>query len=196
MLDFFNNIGQWFYDLYVSFRMLDWWKQILWGLSFVALVHLMLGVGPYNIRKVDKMIELEYKKLANQHFFVSIRFKLKDHLKDRAQSVVFSRHPSISVIYYTRMITFLFSAIISSIMLLPYALMYLSVGFSLLFGVASMKLPILSPEPPPGLHHVAPHHVDPYVRGGVKVDGYWRGGENGYWRTDPDGVLSNNLGGK
>lgn len=46
----------------------------------------------------------------------------------------------------------------------------------------------------PGIHHVKPHYVNGYKRSdGTNVDGYWRGGDNGYYRSNPDGSLSNNL---
>ncbi|QCX34700.1 hypothetical protein FDN13_13865 [Caloramator sp. E03] len=46
----------------------------------------------------------------------------------------------------------------------------------------------------PGIHHVRPHYVNGYERAdGTYIDGYWRGGDNGYYRSNPDGDLSNNL---
>lgn len=43
-------------------------------------------------------------------------------------------------------------------------------------------------------HHVDPHWVDGYTRDdGTEVEGYWRGGEDGYERSNPDDDLSNNL---
>lgn len=37
------------------------------------------------------------------------------------------------------------------------------------------------------IHHVDPHSVDGYERqDGTEVDGYYRGGEDGYERSDPD----------
>ncbi|MEK5214600.1 hypothetical protein [Psychrobacillus sp. FSL H8-0487] len=44
------------------------------------------------------------------------------------------------------------------------------------------------------LHHVDSHSVESYVRGdGTFVSGYERGGEDGYFRTDPDDSLINNF---
>jgi hypothetical protein len=44
------------------------------------------------------------------------------------------------------------------------------------------------------IHHVESHSVDGYVRAdGTVVDSYFRGGEEGYLRTNPDGMASNNL---
>ena len=35
-------------------------------------------------------------------------------------------------------------------------------------------------------NHVEPHYVDSYYRDdGTQVDGYWRGGDDGYWRSNP-----------
>lgn len=46
----------------------------------------------------------------------------------------------------------------------------------------------------PGVHHVEDHDVSGYVRAdGTPVSGYHRGGTDGYLRTDPDGILENNL---
>lgn len=45
-----------------------------------------------------------------------------------------------------------------------------------------------------GIHHVEPHWVDGYERSdGTTVEGYWRGGEDGYYRSNPDGNPFNNL---
>jgi hypothetical protein len=42
-----------------------------------------------------------------------------------------------------------------------------------------------------GTHHVDPHWVDGYERSdGTQVDGYWRGGEDGYERSDPGSAPS------
>ncbi|WP_108671381.1 hypothetical protein [Peribacillus acanthi] len=45
------------------------------------------------------------------------------------------------------------------------------------------------------LHMVQPHFVEGYVRAdGTVVDGYYRDGSGqGYLRTNPDGILENNL---
>lgn len=49
-------------------------------------------------------------------------------------------------------------------------------------------------ESTPGTHHVDPHWVDGYQRSdGTKVEGYWRGGSDGYERSNPDGNPDNNL---
>lgn len=46
----------------------------------------------------------------------------------------------------------------------------------------------------PGIHHVEDHEVSGYVRDdGTPVSGYHRGGTEGYLRTNPDGILENNL---
>lgn len=46
----------------------------------------------------------------------------------------------------------------------------------------------------PGIHHVEDHDVSGYVRqDGTPVSGYHRGGTEGYLRTNPDGILDNNL---
>lgn len=46
----------------------------------------------------------------------------------------------------------------------------------------------------PGVHHVDPHWVDGYQRSdGAHVEGYWRGGDSGYDRSNPDGNPFNNL---
>lgn len=46
----------------------------------------------------------------------------------------------------------------------------------------------------PGIHKVDPHWVNGYTKdNGTQVDGYWRGGENGYYRSNPDGIKENNL---
>ncbi|MDF2800656.1 MAG: hypothetical protein K0S61_559 [Anaerocolumna sp.] len=43
-------------------------------------------------------------------------------------------------------------------------------------------------------HHVDPHWVDSYTRSdGTQVDGYWRGGFDGYERSNPDDSTWNNL---
>lgn len=45
-----------------------------------------------------------------------------------------------------------------------------------------------------GMHHVEPHEVGPYTRAdGTEVGPYHRGGEEGYYRTNPDGNPDNNL---
>ncbi|MBM7702344.1 hypothetical protein [Metabacillus iocasae] len=45
------------------------------------------------------------------------------------------------------------------------------------------------------LHHVKPHFVEGYVKSdGTVVDGYFRDGNgHGYVRSNPDGILENNL---
>lgn len=49
-------------------------------------------------------------------------------------------------------------------------------------------------EAPTETHHVEGHHVDSYERGdGTVVNGYERGGEVGYERSNPDGIIDNNL---
>lgn len=46
-----------------------------------------------------------------------------------------------------------------------------------------------------GVHHVDRHWVDGYIRSdGAEVEGYWRGGEKGYERSNPDNSLDNNIG--
>ncbi|MFN7252928.1 MAG: hypothetical protein ACK4M9_19470 [Anaerobacillus sp.] len=194
-MEFINDIGLWFHDLYTSFRMLEWWVQIVFGLLIAIFGNVLWHLGPYNIGEIEEMIELDYMRLANRHFFVSVRFSLKNELKARAQSNVFGRNLYIPISYYLRFISSIMSFLIASVMLLPYAMIYFMISFSLLFGYVNMKLPVLSPSPPPGVHHVTPHQVEPYVRNGVEVRGYWRGGENGYWRTNPDGNPLNNFGG-
>lgn len=48
----------------------------------------------------------------------------------------------------------------------------------------------------PGIHHVEPHYVEGYYRSdGTYVEGYQRGGDSGYYRSDPDSSTSNNIGG-
>jgi|GEM_PF-3439130 len=43
-----------------------------------------------------------------------------------------------------------------------------------------------------GTHHVDSHHVEGYVKGdGTVVNDYWRGGEEGYERSNPDGISNN-----
>ena len=44
-------------------------------------------------------------------------------------------------------------------------------------------------------HQVSPHSVEGYQRGdGTEVQGYWRGGDSGYSRSNPDGNPNNNIG--
>lgn len=60
--------------------------------------------------------------------------------------------------------------------------------------IDSMQLPEVSLDDP-GLHHVDPHYVDGYTRAdGTVVNGYIRGGEEGYLRSNPDSSIFNNLG--
>lgn len=67
--------------------------------------------------------------------------------------------------------------------------------------------PVVATGDAPGLHHVDAHAVEGYVRSdGAAVDGYWRDGDGntsidrttdtggGYWRSNPDGDPTNNLG--
>lgn len=45
-----------------------------------------------------------------------------------------------------------------------------------------------------GVHQVSPHYVDTYTRDdGTQVGGYWRGGDDGYYRSNPDDSIYNNL---
>ncbi len=45
-----------------------------------------------------------------------------------------------------------------------------------------------------GTHHVDSHHVEGYVKDdGTVVADYWRGGEEGYERSNPDDISNNNL---
>ncbi|MBD7912787.1 MULTISPECIES: hypothetical protein [Clostridium] len=44
------------------------------------------------------------------------------------------------------------------------------------------------------IHHVRPNDVQDYYRqDGTHVDGYHRGGDEGYYRSNPDGRTDNNL---
>ena len=46
-----------------------------------------------------------------------------------------------------------------------------------------------------GIHNVTPHDVSGYQRtDGTYVEGYHRDGDDGYYRSNPDGNISNNLG--
>lgn len=49
-------------------------------------------------------------------------------------------------------------------------------------------------EQDPGIHHVEPQDVQGYTKAdGTEVEGYHRGGETGYLRTDPDDDPDNNF---
>jgi hypothetical protein len=62
-------------------------------------------------------------------------------------------------------------------------------------------------DPSANIHHVDPHYVQDHIRSdGTHVDGYWRDGDGnthhdltvdeggGYIQSNPDGIISNNLG--
>lgn len=171
--------------------------------SVVGFLLFLLFIRPYS--HISNLIDAEYHRLSAGHFFLGLRRRKQEELYGRAKREISSRERA----YPFYVIGHVASVICG-----------ISFGIAFWFFVGSYIYEFFttSDQEDPGIivtdyendwggyddvepvedsniHHVEPHWVDGYERSdGTKVDGYWRGGEDGYNRSNPDGDPSNNLG--
>lgn len=187
--------GQWYEHVYMV-------SVVVMILFFFAYLSIL---APYT--SVANQVEREFRKLSAGQFFLSFRKAKQQQLYNRAELNVSIKNKDF--IFYRLGKVFSTTAGIS-----------FGLGFWFFVGSLFYEGVILDREedsPTNSLisedmddsysddsysdyddntHHVDPHWVDGYERSdGTEVDGYWRGGDDGYERSDPDGDLSNNLDG-
>lgn len=192
---------QWIKNLWLDGQ---WYEHVYMVSILVLVISLIIYVpilAPYN--RILEQIEREYRKLSTGHFFLSFRKAKQQELYNKAVNSVALR--SNKYFYYTLGNIFSFTTVAS-----------LTVGFWFFIGSLIYEGVFLDTdddikpaitqdvenyygddvieESDDNTHHVSPHSVDGYERSdGTKVEGYWRGGADGYERSNPDGDHSNNL---
>lgn len=137
----------------------------------------------------------EYERLSKGHILLSLRKNKRVQLEGKADFNVQKRNPKAYINYKIRCWVsngFLASAVITGMpFLLKIWLFALQICIFLISLLVGLAVNIQKPE----LQFVKPHAVDGYIRtDGIEVNGYWRGGVDGYFRTVPDGIFENNLG--
>jgi hypothetical protein len=201
-----NLVMEWFQQLWFESK---WYERVYlfaFGSLALSVLIFLLVLVPYI--QVKEKIMMEYKGLCSQHFFISFRTKKQMELYKRAELRIGSRDRKYLFYQLGNFTLFLSS---------------LSFGVAFWFYIGSMiyenfidtpvtpeNLPIITDNDDyeddtyyddeeivtddDNIHHVDPHWVEGYERSdGTEVDGYWRGGEDGYERSDPDGDVTNNL---
>ncbi|WP_039042239.1 hypothetical protein [Sporosarcina sp. ZBG7A] len=181
-----------------------WYQQIYVGAGVLFILSLgasLLLAVPYF--KVEAKVQKEYNMLCQKHFFIKLRSNKQVELLQIAKLNV----RNCTRIYPFYLIQKLVARIIT-----------LSLGIAITFYIGSsvfifletpigeedmMNPPIIEEdddhvEPTvntdDGIHHVEPHPVESYTRSdGTEVQGYHRGGSDGYDRSNPDNSTSNNL---
>lgn len=181
-----------------------WYERVylITTISFVffGLLFLLLSYSYFNI---SNQIQSEYKALSKRHFFISLRTRKQRDLLKQAKYIVSS---DFNYPFYVLAGIFGFISIISSSLALTFfvgSYVYENIinipeidNFQTDSSDDYIDIETDTVEYDDNIHHVDPHMVDGYERSdGTQVDGYWRGGEDGYDRSDPDGDLSNNLDG-
>ena len=189
-------IVSWFFDLW---SLGAWYDRIYLSAALLLVLSLFLYVlfFPFYLQ-VKRELHREYDRLASSHFFLVFRGNKRAELSTQAFRIVQGNNKNFG--FYT------FAGFLSN-----FSLLAGTVAFCFFLGSMFYEqvLPNISDYGPsianPGadgdypdsggnLHHVDPHWVDGYDRSdGTEVDGYWRGGDEGYDRSNPDGDLSNNL---
>ncbi|WP_226670803.1 hypothetical protein [Metabacillus litoralis] len=187
--------GQWYEKVYlVSFVVC-----IVAGLIFLCFLSPYLDIS-------DK-IEAEFKALASSHFFISFRKQKQEELLTKAKYKVSSRNKHYDFYQFGSLalfflqfgfgvaILFLMGSTVYENFIVPTGEQqennYIEDDY---YPIDEYEIVDETYEDESNTHHVDPHWVDGYTRDdGTEVEGYWRGGEDGYERSDPDGDLSNNL---
>lgn len=196
--------------------MSDWlisqWTNAQWyeQMYMLAIIVLLISLLLYLIflpahTQVSSEINSEYNRLASSHFFMTFRKKKQNELYNKASNSVKSRSKN----YLSYKLANFFSSIAAIAASVAFWFFIGSIFYEKILSESINENPSIVEYDDSGdydeyddsgdydddnIHHVDAHWVDGYERSdGTEVDGYWRGGEDGYDRSDPDDDLSNNL---
>lgn len=168
-------------------------SMVLWAVFTIFFLVVRFASVAY--WKVDRTIRASYDILSKGHIFLFIRRKKRNSIEEKAHRTAYNLYPKEYKIYKIRCWvsnSFIITAVITG---LPFMLKLAFFALQVSFFVISLWVGLNSDINKPELQFVKPHAVQSYIRSdGIKVNGYWRGGEGGYFRTSPDGILENNLG--
>ncbi|NOU94586.1 hypothetical protein GC093_15355 [Paenibacillus sp. LMG 31456] len=180
------------------FLQLSWWQYLIIGIvTFISGVLIMNN--KYSM-EFDSLVDGEYERISRDYWFLGFRQSKQAELKSKAKHTMREQYPNLSkkIDKYQSISAiplilgpccFLFG-----IFLLGSAL-FNSVDAGEGNGPSDYYINETGSNPGPGIHNVDPHWVNSYQRSdGTQVNGYWRGGNDGYNRSNPDGKISNNLG--
>jgi hypothetical protein len=181
-----------------------WWWMISLAVLTAIFIAIFYGLSKDYYRIIN-LINNDYNSAANKHFFISFRKQKRSLLYSNAERRISRKYPEkynkFVIADYCRNFAFIFF-IVS---------LYGSIGKGAYeYGWPWLKNEFKGTsdievyenlndleeyvEEDDGTHHVDSHYVEGYERSdGTEVDGYWRGGEDGYERSDPDDSLDNNL---
>ncbi|MBM7606221.1 hypothetical protein JOC75_004269 [Metabacillus crassostreae] len=195
----------------VNFWLDGQWYEKVYIISFVVCVAsgliFLCFLSPY-LDITDK-IEAEFKALASRHLFISFRKRKQNELFTKAINKVSSRNKhyglyqfgSIALFFlqfgFGIAILFLMGSTVYEKFILPSGEQqenYSEEYYDSIEDYEDYEVYDDTYTDESNIHHVDPHWVNGYTRDdGTEVEGYWRGGEDGYDRSNPDGDSSNNL---
>ncbi|MDT8860299.1 hypothetical protein N0O92_08635 [Alkalihalobacillus sp. MEB130] len=200
-------------ELLVDLWETSWfWKSviILSTITVIGLLAFLLTLSPYSY--VKDLIAMEHKVLLSGKWFIWVRKGKQEELYQRAKRKVSSKYPTAYNWYIVSSIAlFLFNFSFGCLVLLgiggavdKYVFTPNSPSNEIntkyddyedVYYYENDYVEVHYDDHTPGIHHVQPHWVNGYERSdGTMVDGYWRGGEDGYYRSNPDGNPDNNIG--
>ncbi|PID19085.1 MULTISPECIES: hypothetical protein [unclassified Sporosarcina] len=175
-----------------------WYEQfyIITGIAFIvfALVTILTFI-PHS--KVIEDVEREFNKNYSRHFFMWFRANKRAALYRDAEAAVKVYNP-LHIWYVVKNWSSQIASLsfTATLFLVAGSLIYefLDSPVNEEYDYGDYIIEETIPSDSSEIHHVDPHWVEGYERSnGTKVEGYWRGGNSGYDRSNPDGSLDNNL---
>ncbi len=184
-----------------------YWKTMIISAFTLIIGILTWAVFGKSYFLIEETIESEFDRLSMDHWFLSFRKNKRAQLYSQAVNKASKQYP-VKFPQYTMCKT------MGGFMQLSFSILFfLGIGGGIYHLLNDYDPnPVVEdgyyeeydsyieyenvPDDQPGVHHVDPHYVEGYYRDdGTYVEGYQRGGESGYYRSDPDGSTSNNIGG-